>query len=49
MVEPEPADPRCAVCHTTIARYDENDPDSWVHTDDGDWDDHTAEKSDPQI
>lgn len=38
-------DARCTVCGTRVERSDPNDPESYVHAEDGDWGDHTAEHS----
>lgn len=33
----------CQVCSTRVVRSDPADPDSYVHAEDGDWGDHTAQ------
>lgn len=36
-------DPVCTVCGTRVELADAGDPESYVHAEDGDWGDHTAE------
>lgn len=33
----------CRVCQHRVELSDPHDPDSWVHAENGDWADHTAE------
>ena len=47
MTDAPTGEPRCTVCGVRVERADPDDPESYVHAEDGDWGDHTAEYTEP--